>query len=217
MRFLKQYLETLILSIAAGLCIGIGCIVFLSIENKIIGAFLFAIGLLTILLFRFNLFTGMVGYLTKNIQNKNWKYLITLLIVFIGNFIGSSLTAILIKLTELSPDIILRCNTMTELKLNETWYSLLILGAFCGILMYIAVDTYKNRANIDNHFLCCSIIVICVTVFILAGFEHCIADIFYFILSGKIIESLLSLCIITIGNSIGANIIPIVQKITEEE
>lgn len=217
MKVLRRYLEQLILSVAAGLCIGIGGTVFLMVENKNIGSFLFAVGLLTILVFKFNLFTGMVGYLTNQISLKDWKYFITLLVVFIGNFIGASLTALLIKFTDLHQSIILKCNNMTELKLNETWYSLLILGLFCGIMMYIAVDTYKNQINNNNQCICCAIIIICVMVFILAGFEHSIADIFYFTLSGKLYKSLIPLCFITIGNSIGGNIFPVIQKIVNKK
>ena len=217
MKYVKQYLETFILAIAAGLCIGIGSVVFLFIENPIIGSFLFAIGLLTILVFRFNLYTGMVGYLTKNLYMKKWKYILTIKIVYIGNFIGSSLTAILIRLTNLDPDIILKCNNIVNSKLDETWYGLLILGLFCGIMMYIAVDTYKNRINIDNHFLCSAIIIICVMVFILAGFEHSIADIFYFVMSGRLKESVVPLLLITLGNSIGSNVIPLILKLIKKD
>ena len=53
------------LSILAGIAINIGCVIFLSIENKVIGAVLFAVGLLTVLAFGLNLFTGKAPYLCK--------------------------------------------------------------------------------------------------------------------------------------------------------
>jgi len=84
MKLLKQSINTLILSIAAGFCIGIGGIVFLAQSNKFAGAFLFAVGLLTILVFRFNLFTGMVGYVLENLLDKKWGYLFTVLLVIFG-------------------------------------------------------------------------------------------------------------------------------------
>ena len=68
MSFIKSNLKTLVLAIAAGFCIGIGGIVFLMQDSKLAGAFLFAIGLLTILVFKFNLFTGMIGYLTEKLD-----------------------------------------------------------------------------------------------------------------------------------------------------
>lgn len=50
-------------SIAAGVCIGIGCIAYLSVDNRYVGAFLFSIGLMAVCVFRLNLFTGKVCYL----------------------------------------------------------------------------------------------------------------------------------------------------------
>ena len=55
--------NTLVNAIFAGICIGIGCNVYLSCDNKYIGAILFTVGLIAILTFGFNLYTGKVGYL----------------------------------------------------------------------------------------------------------------------------------------------------------
>ena len=185
-------------------------------SSKLAGAFLFAIGLLTILVFKFNLFTGMIGYLTENLCKKNWLYLLTVAIVWIGNFIGTACAALLVKATRIAGDvnsfsgIVFSSNSLVNAKLNDSWYSLIILGIFCGILMFIAVDTYKKNIE-KKDFLCVVATFMGVMVFILAGFEHSIADMFYFTLSGKVIESLGPLALITLGNAIGGNIIPLVQ------
>ena len=215
MKFFKQTLNTLILATAAGFCIGIGGIVFLMQENKFAGAFLFAVGLLTILVFRFNLFTGMVGYLTENLLAKKWGYLLTLLFVWLGNFAGTAIAALLANLTRIGETIRIKCDGLVVAKLADDWYSLLILGVFCGILMFIAVDTYKKKIG-EKDFLCCVAVFMGVMVFILAGFEHSIADMFYFSLSGKVPEALGALAFITLGNAIGGNIIPVVQKLTKQ-
>ena len=213
MKCLKQSLSTLILAMAAGFCIGIGGIVFLAQENKFAGAFLFAVGLLTILVFRFNLFTGMVGYLTDNLMEKKFGYLFTLLLVWVGNFLGTAVAAGLVSLTRLQAALKLKCDPIVAVKLADSWYSLLILGIFCGILMFIAVDTFKKRIG-EKDFLCCIAVFMGVMVFILAGFEHSIADMFYFCLSGKVVEAIPALLLITLGNAIGGNLIPWVQKAT---
>ena len=215
MAFFKKHLNTLILSSAAGFCIGIGGIVFLMQESKFAGAFLFAVGLLTILIFRLNLFTGMVGYLTENLLAKKWGYLLTLVFVWIGNFAGTAAAAGLVGLTRLKMGIKIKCDALVSVKLADDWYSLLILGIFCGILMFIAVDTYKKKIG-EKDFLCCIAVFMGVMVFILAGFEHSIADMFYFCLSGKVIDALGALGLITLGNAIGGNLIPVVQKLTRE-
>lgn len=216
---IKGSLKTLVLAIAAGFCIGIGGIVFLMQDSKFAGAFLFAIGLLTILVFKFNLFTGMIGYLTENLGKKNWLYLLTVAIVWVGNFIGTALAALLAKATRLADGIVAKCDVMVATKLADNWYSLVILGVFCGILMFIAVDTYKKNIE-KKDFLCVVATFMGVMVFILAGFEHSIADMFYFTLSGRVLESLGALALITLGNAIGGNIIPLfqlaVKKLSEE-
>ena len=210
MSFIKSNLKTLVLAIAAGFCIGIGGIVFLMQDSKLAGAFLFAIGLLTILVFKFNLFTGMIGYLTENLGKKNWIYVLTVVVVWVGNFIGTACAALLAKATRLADGIVTKCDAMVLTKLSDSWYSLIILGIFCGILMFIAVDTYKKNIE-KKDFLCVVATFMGVMVFILAGFEHSIADMFYFTLSGKVLESLGALGLITLGNAIGGNIIPLFQ------
>lgn len=215
MNFLKKTWKTLVLATAAGFCIGIGGIVFLMQESKLAGAFLFAVGLLTILVFRFNLFTGMVGYLAENMVAKKWGYLLTLLFVWLGNFAGTALAAGLVSLTKLRDALVTKCDGIVASKLADSWYSLLILGIFCGILMFIAVDTFKKKIG-EKDFLCCIAVFMGVMVFILAGFEHSIADMFYFCLTGKAVDALFALSMITLGNAIGGNLIPIVQMITKE-
>jgi len=215
MKLLKQSINTLILSIAAGFCIGIGGIVFLAQSNKFAGAFLFAVRLLTILVFRFNLFTGMVGYVLENLLDKKWGYLFTVLLVWIGNFAGTALAAILVGLTRLGDGLKAACQGVVATKLADNWYSLLILGIFCGMLMFIAVDTFKKRIA-EKDFLCVVAVFMGVMVFILAGFEHSIADMFYFALTGRVVEAIPALLFITLGNAIGGNLIPLVQKLTKQ-
>ena len=54
---MKKYLDYLIKSIFAGIMIGIGGVVFLSLNNKILGAIFFSIGLLVICMFDMYLYT----------------------------------------------------------------------------------------------------------------------------------------------------------------
>ena len=53
-------IKTFVYAILAGVSIAIGGTVFLSVENKMIGALLFTVGLFTVCTFGFNLFTGKV-------------------------------------------------------------------------------------------------------------------------------------------------------------
>ncbi len=215
MTFLKNSAKTLLLSLAAGFCIGVGGIVFLAQENRFAGAFLFAVGLLTILIFRFNLYTGMVGYLFERLTEKKPAYLFTLLLVWLGNFGGTALAALSVRASRLSDALVPKSVSLVDVKLADTWYSLVILGILCGLLMYIAVDTFKKRIG-EKDFLCCVAVFMGVMVFILAGFEHSIADMFYFCLSGKVVEALPALLWITLGNTVGGNLIPMIARATRE-
>jgi formate/nitrite transporter FocA (FNT family) len=203
---IKHILMTFIQAVYAGLCIGVGGTVYLMCPSKTLGAFLFAIGLLTILLFKFKLFTGMTGYI---LENKPY-YLIDLIIVWFGNLSGTCLVAWLISKTRLAVNL-----DFVEIKLADTWYSLFILGIFCGLLMFIGVSCFKCCIGKADNIFALVMPVFCVAVFILAGFEHCIADMFYFALSGKLIEGLPSLLIITAGNILGGILIPVVNLLNK--
>ena len=185
----------LIKSILAGIFIGIGCNIYLSCDNKYIGSLLFTIGLIAILYFSFNLYTGKVGY----ILNNNSKYIITLLIILLGNIIG----AIFVGLLFPNNLAITLCNN----KLSLSYYNILIKSIMCGLLIYIAVDSYSNNKNI-------LLTIFCIPTFILSGYEHSIADIVYFSMARMFnIQTILFLIIVILGNAIGSNIIPICNKL----
>ncbi len=209
MNILKREVKNFILAVCAGICIGIGGTVFLATPNNIIGAFLFCIGLITILVFKFNLYTGMLGYVLDNKPS----YLLTVLVVWCGNFAGTALTAFLVRSTRIGDALVKRAGGIVQIKLDDKLMSLFILGIFCGILMFVAVDTFKKNVEVKDTLIVYAV-VMGVMVFIVAGFEHSIADMFYFALAGKIKECLLSLLVITLGNFVGGNLIPAVKKLT---
>ena len=199
-------IKNLILSIYSGLCIGLGGTVYLSCDNKILGSFLFGLGLFTILNFGFNLFTGKVGYFVNN-KPSYWGFLG---IVWLGNFIGTFLFAKMITATRYGATLQAKANALCLVKDGDSIVSLLILGIFCGMLMFIAADGYKNIENQAGKVV---VVFLPVMVFILSGFEHCIADMFYFSLAGDVSTLMLkSLIVITVGNSIGGGLIPLARR-----
>lgn len=181
-------MNCLIKSIYAGLMIGIGGIIYLSLNNPIIGAFLFSFGLLTIIIQQFNLFTGKIGFI------KTKEQLFEIPIIILGNFIGTFTMSVMARIANLpiSADII--CFN----KLNNNIFNVFILAIFCGIMMYLAVDNYNKSKNI----IC---IILPVVIFILAGFEHSIANMFYFSLAGVWnIKAFYYIIIMICGNAFGA-------------
>lgn len=198
-------------SLYSGLCIGLGGTAFLSCDNKILGAFLFGLGLFTILNFGFNLFTGKVGYFVNN-KPSYWGFLG---IVWLGNFAGTFLFAKMMSVTRYGDTLQAKANALCLVKDGDCIVSLLVLGIFCGMLMFIAADGFKT---IENQFGKIVTVFLPVMVFILSGFEHCIADMFYFSLAGDFSPAMFqSLLVVSIGNSIGGGLIPLMQKMKEKK
>ena len=187
------------------MCIGVGGTVYLMCTSKLLGAVLFSVGLLTILVFGLKLFTGMTGYLFG--ERSKLKYLITLILVWSGNFIGTVLVGLAVRNTRIALTIIPTAQALVATKLEDSWYSLMILGVFCGLLMYIGVDSFKKLQ--DNYSALRTLMpIICVATFIIAGFEHCIANMFYCTVAGLSLRNVIMILVVTVGNILGSFIIP---------
>lgn len=195
----------LIKSVLAGFMIGFGGTIFLSLDNKIIGASLFAIGLFMIVVNEYNLYTGKIGYLLDNKPS----YLIEILITIIGNFLGTFIVGTLLKFTRIYPNIHEKAKSICNIKLEDHLISILILSVFCGMLMYLAVNGYKTLKDPVAKYLS---VFLCVIVFILSSFEHSIANMYYFTVAGWSSKAFLYLFIMILGNMIGGLTIPIFIK-----
>ena len=202
---MKKHLVTLIKGFMAGVLISIGGIIYLSLDNKIIGATFFSIGLLVICIYQMNLYTGKVGYAINNKPS----YLIELLLSLIGNYLGTLFMALCILATRIS-NISEKAKLLANVKLNDSIPSILILSFCCGMLMYIAVNNYKKIKDPVGKYIC---IFMCVIVFILSGFEHCVANMFYFnIAKCFTLKMFAYLIIMILGNGLGAIFISAYDK-----
>ena len=126
-------------------------------------------------------------------------------VIWLGNLAGTGLTAAAVSQTRIS-GIGELAAAVCEGKLNDQLHSLFLLAVFCGFLMFAAVDGYKATGSPVILFLG-------VAAFILCGFEHCIADMFYFF-AGEVwsVPAAVRILVITLGNSAGAVLIPFVRK-----
>lgn len=202
---MKKIIDIFLRAFATGIAIAIGGTVYLSCDNTYLGALLFGTGLFIILSFNFNLFTGKVGYAVE----KNISYLADLLIIWLGNLCGTAASALLIAQTRIS-GISERAAKICDAKLNDTLVSIFILAIFCGFLMFVAADGYKNITNNMGKILA---IFLPVIVFILSGFEHCVANMFYFTIAEKwSLKATGYLFVMTLGNAVGGMLIPILRK-----
>ena len=190
-------LKVLISSILAGTCIGFGGIIYLMSANKVLGAMFFAIGLLTICSYSLHLYTGKVCYVFQNDK----KFALQVPVIWFGNLIGTGLTALIVLATRNGAAIAEAAKAICEVKMNDSLVSLFLLGIFCNIMIYISVEGYNKIQYEMGKYIS---LFFGVMVFILSGFEHSIADMFYFWAAGNwSIDSVIRLVVITIGNAVG--------------
>lgn len=193
--------------ILAGLCIALGGAAFLSIENKVVGALFFTLGLFTIVTMNFNLFTGKVCYLFDNKPS----YLLDLLLIWCGNLTGTFITAQLLLATRVQ-GISEKAAALCETKLDDGLLSIFLLSVFCNILIFIAVDGYKNNPHPVGKYLA---LFFGVAGFILCGYEHCVANMFYISVADMWDAKAFGyLLMMTLGNSVGGLIIPAAKRMT---
>lgn len=202
---MEKFNVVLYKSIASGLLIALAGSVYLSVDNKYLGALLFSFGLLVICNENLNLYTGKVGYLFNNLKS----YWSKILIILLGNIIGILIVSLLVYISDL-PTLINNSITVVNLKLNHKWYEVLALSIPCGMLMYIAVEGFRTSSdNVIKTF----VVIMAVMIFIIVGFEHSIANLFYITISNMwSAKALLFEIIMIIGNAIGAILINSLNK-----
>lgn len=186
----------MILSILAGLMIAVGGVINLSVGGAL-GAFMFSLGLLTVLIFKLELFTGKAGLLATN-EMKIGK----LSKIWVGNFIGTAIVAILLTFTPKGVDLFEKATQIVAIRNANDFYTNFVYGGFCGLMMYLAVSSYA-LGGLNPVYA-----ALPVAAFILCGFNHCIADMFYLNIGATALTDYLTLIPTTLGNICGCCLIP---------
>ena len=202
---MKNSLKILLRAILSGIMISIGGTVYLMLDRTPLGAFLFGIGLFMVVVNGYNLYTGKIGYIIDNKLSYVWELFLTL----VGNLIGTISCGYLLYLTRIGDTLRSRAEIIVNVKLNDSLLSIFILSIFCGMLMFLAVDLYKKIRGTGRYYA----VFLCVTVFIICGFEHCVANMYYF--SAANIwnwNTLLYLYVMIFGNSVGGVLIALGNK-----
>lgn len=217
------FYKMILLGILAGMFIGFGAHGSLSIMQtlkgidvglmKFLGAAVFPVGLMLVVVAGAELFTGnnlialalMSKRITFSKMLKNWGF------VYLGNFIGSVLLAFLICKSGLVNDSIrdLSINIAFN-KVELTFSQALIRGILCNILVVLAVWMATGSKDIVSKIFS---IWFPIMLFVLAGYEHSVANMFYIPL-GKFLGAnitwseiaIKNLLPVTIGNIIGGAI-----------
>ena len=202
---MKNNLRIFLRAIVAGVMISIGGTIYLSLENKMLGAFLFSVGLFSICVNGYNLYTGKIGYA---IDNKP-KYFIELLFTLLGNLVGTVMCGYLLSISRIGTKLKDAASIICEIKLNDNLLSIFVLSIFCGIIMYMAVDIFKKVNDFGKYVG----IFMGITIFILAGFEHCVANMFYFSAANMWEwKTALYVLVMILGNSVGSILLALSNK-----
>lgn len=173
-------------SILAGAMIGIGGWAYLSVGG-IIGSALFSVGLITIMIKGYTLYTGRIGFLS---QSNEIPYFF---IVLVGNLIGVSIIGLILRASTT-----IDTTHIIEAKLALNYRQIFYRSMLCGVLMYLGTTC----VNLTQKPIYAMPFVV---VFILCGAEHCIANIFYIVVSQSYTSVALNFLAMNIlGNTIGS-------------
>ena len=195
---MKNIIDTIRSGIYAGVCIGIAGFGYLA-EKSIIGAILFAFGLLTVVGYRLKLYTGTAGFIHKG-------GLTNLFIILLSNIVGCLLVALIARCSPMPLQDTAQGILEARLSMGPVCGGILAIG--CGMIMTTAV----NFARKNNYFP----LLFGVPLFITCGFPHCVADVFYYLtcpvqyLSANALPILIFYLSIVIGNFIGCNLYRII-------
>jgi len=217
-------INMIVLGILAGIFIGFGAhgdIILIqtlgSIDiglAKFMGAAVFPVGIMLVVMAGAELFTGnnlmalsvMTGKEKMIKVFKNWTF------VYIGNFIGSIILAFLLSKSGLYGEAAaLKAVAIAESKISITFSQAVIRGVMCNILVVLAVWMQTGAKDFIGKIF---ILWFPVMLFVLSGFEHSIANM-YFIPLGKYLGGnftwsqmwLNNIIPVTIGNLIGGALI----------
>ncbi|GAK84478.1 formate efflux transporter [Vibrio ponticus] len=187
----KDPMKSLLLAISAGIHIGIAFIFYTTVTtgasdmawgmSRLIGGIAFSLGLILVVVTGGELFTSSVltlvarasGKITWGMLFKNW------VVVYIGNLIGALLLVGCMLITKQymfgHGEVGLNAMAISQHKLHHGFFQAVALGIMCNVLVCIAVwMTFSGRTLTDKIM----VMILPVAMFVSAGFEHCIANMF---------------------------------------
>lgn len=204
-------LKTTVSGILAGGCIALGGTAFLSLDGKVLGALFFTVGLFTICTQGLHLFTGKVCYIFE----RDRKYALALPLIWLGNLVGTWGAARLERCTRAGAALAERAAVLCQVKLEDRAGSVFLLAVFCNIFIYIAVEGFNRNPHELGKYLS---LFFGVSGFILCGFEHCVANMYYFSVAGMWSgKALLYILVMTLGNAAGGAAVPMVRRWLAQE
>ena len=213
----------IILGILAGFFIGLGGLANIIISQsigafdaglaKFLGAMVFPVGLMLVVICGAELFTGnnlmslavMDKKITIGKMFRNWG------LVWCANFIGSLALVLLVYYSNiLGGDAAVKAISIAEAKASLPIMDAFLRGILCNIVVVLSVWFATAAQDIISKIFSCWFPIM---LFVLCGFEHSVANMFFIpmgmILGGNIAMQnlIISIIVVTLGNIVGGSLI----------
>ena len=207
---MKKVLESTYKGLFAGLSIGLGGFLYVIMVHfvpgelgKALGSLLFAVGLFLVCSLGFHLYTGKIGLIYEGKQTKEFYISLPVMLIFnaIGAFGLGYVCYFIFKDTEVMNTVNSVCASRTTLNTFNDYLAVMIKSFLCGLCVYLAVKCFNlNRLKPLGIIL----LVLFVFIFVYAGFQHCIANMFYFGFGNHInLYTFVNLIFVILFNSLG--------------
>lgn len=176
-------------SFAAGVMIGIAGIAYLRTNNP----WVFSIGLLVICFLNLHLYTGKICYI-----DGSTFFHADLLVILLINLIAAGFLGIITHFVY--PELVQKASELVATKINQGW-RVFPRAIFCNVMIFIAVHSWRNLPSPNNIIT----LIFATSIFVICGFEHCIANAFYFSCAYEQLNEnfIWYLCFNIFGNTIG--------------
>jgi formate/nitrite transporter len=184
-------LASFMLAIVAGGSIGLGALYYTVVASdaelsfaavRVLGGLVFSLGLALVIVGGAELFTGnnliVMAWASRKVTTgemlRNW------LIVYLGNLVGALGVVVLVLLSHHldmnGGRIGLSILNTAVAKIQPDFVTLFIKGILCNVLVCLAVWlAYAGRSVTDKIVA----LILPVSAFIAAGFEHCVANMYF--------------------------------------
>ncbi|KGK08676.1 formate transporter FocA [Vibrio navarrensis] len=187
----KDPVKSFLLAISAGIHIGIAFVFYTTVTTgagdlpwgmtRLVGGLAFSLGLILVVVTGGELFTSSVLTLVARASGKiSWRVLFkNWMVVYVGNLVGAIwLVACMLTTKQYMFDhgqVGLNAMAISQHKLHHGFFQAVALGIMCNVLVCIAVwMTFSGRTLTDKI----TVMILPVAMFVSAGFEHCIANMF---------------------------------------
>jgi formate transporter FocA len=224
-----------VLAVLAGAFIALGAIFATTVTTgsggnltfgvaNLLAGLVFSLGLILVVVAGAELFTGnnliVMAWASRRVSTR--QMMRSWIIVYIGNFVGSILTAVIMLITRqylfAKGSIGLNALNIANAKCNLAFLQAIALGMMCNALVCLTVWLCFSARSTTDKILS---IIFPITAFVACGFEHCVANM-YFIPIGLFIKETAPIAFwenigktatdyanLTWGNFLMANLLPV--------